>query len=347
MGKLVLIDGHAILHRAYHALPKTLTNRHGQLVNAVYGFTRMLLRVIEDLKPQYLAVAFDRPEPTFRHQEYVGYQVQRPKTDQELKDQIEIVKEVLKAFNIPTFEKIGFEADDIIGTLARQAKVPKRKVKSAPASPRRSRGRAKRKTRSKKAKLKKREKIKTIIVTGDKDIFQLIDESTFVYTPQKGFSQAQTFGRKKAKEALGVWPKQVVDYKALAGDASDNYPGVPGIGPKTATKLLEKFKTLKEIYRALGSKPSVIRKSIQVKLLTGKESALLSQKLAKIVTNAPVKLKLKDCLLHDYDQEKVFELFKKLGFKSLMDKLPGAEGGSGGKKEKKQKKGRGEQMRLV
>ncbi|HUW22335.1 MAG TPA: 5'-3' exonuclease H3TH domain-containing protein [Candidatus Bathyarchaeia archaeon] len=309
MNKLVLIDGHAILHRAYHALPKTLTNRHGQLVNAVYGFTRMLLKVIDDLRPRYLAVVFDRPEPNFRHRIYLGYQAQRPKMDRELEGQIQIVKQVLQAFNVPTFEKIGFEADDLIGTLAFQAK-----------------------TRSD-------HKIQIIIVTGDRDIFQLIDELTLVYSPQKGFSQSEFFDRKKTKAKMGVWPEQIIDYKALVGDASDNYPGIPGVGPKTAVSLLQQFKSLSKIYENLDK----IKDSVRNKLIEGKDSALLSQKLATIETHASIKLKLKNCLLADYNQEKVLDLFRQLGFKSLMDKLPGARDEQN--KEKRQQAG--EQIRLV
>lgn len=312
MGKLILIDGHAILHRAYHALPKTLTNRHGQLVNAAYGFTRILLRVIEDLQPEYLAVAFDRPEPTFRHREFVGYQVQRPKMEAELKDQIGLVKEILAAFNIPVFEKIGFEADDLIGTLARQA--------------------------AQKSKGKRSGKIKTIIVTGDKDIFQLIDKTTLIYAPIKGFSQAELLDQKKAYRVLGVWPKQIVDYKALVGDPSDNYPGVPGIGLKTAVDLLGRFRSLAGVYKHLAK----IKDSIAKKLTEGKESALLSQKLARIVTNVPIKLRLKDCSVQEYDRAKVKEVFQKLGFKSLMDKLPGGE-----EREPEVKKEKEEQMKLI
>ena len=310
MKGLILIDGHAILHRAYHALPKTLTNRHGQLVNAAYGFTRILLRVIEDLQPEYLAVAFDRPEPTFRHKEFVGYQVQRPKMEAELKDQIGLVKEILAAFNIPVFEKIGFEADDLIGTLARQA--------------------------AQKSKRKKSRKIKTVIVTGDKDIFQLIDKNTLVYAPIKGFSQAELLDQKKAYRALGVWPKQIVDYKALVGDASDNYPGVPGIGPKTAVDLLDQFESLAGVYKHLAK----IKASVAKKLTEGKESALLSQKLARIVTDVPIKLRLKDCSVQEYDQVKVKKVFQKLGFKSLINKIPGL-------KNQEEKEAKGKQMKLI
>ena len=180
----------------------------------------------------------------------------------------------------------------------------------------------------------------SLFATGDRDIFQLIDDSTLVYAPVKGFSQAELFDRKKAKESLGVWPKQVVDYKALVGDPSDNYPGVPGVGPKTATTLLGRFKSLNKIYENLGK----IGGSVEKRLVEGQESALLSQSLAQIVTNVPVKLNLKACLIHEYDPDKVRAVFKKLGFRSLMNKLPGI------KEEKlreEKKKDDSEQMKLV
>jgi DNA polymerase-1 len=289
MKRLVLIDGHAILHRAYHAFPQTLTTRKGELVNAVYGFTRILLTVLDDLKPDYLAVAVDLPEPTFRHKEYLGYQVQRPKMDQELADQIQRVHQIVKALNIPLFSKKGFEADDVIGTLAYQAVRAKGK------------------------------NIEVIIVTGDKDIMQLVEKKVKVYAPRKGFAEAETFDTKKVKEFLGIEPEQIIDYKALIGDGSDNYPGVPGIGPKTAVELLSKYKTLKKIYANLDK----IKPVVAAKLTEGKESGFLSQKLATIVTNVPVKLDLKKCLLHDYDQGKAVKLFEELEFKSLIRRLPG------------------------
>ena len=289
MKRLVLIDGHAILHRAYHAFPQTLTTRKGELVNAVYGFTRILLTVLDDLKPDYLAVAVDLPQPTFRHKEYLGYQVQRPKMDQELADQIQRVHQIVKALNIPLFSKAGFEADDVIGTLAHQAV----RVKS--------------------------KNIEVIIVTGDKDIMQLVEEKVKVYAPRKGFSEAETFDIKKVKEFLGIEPQQIIDYKALVGDSSDNYPGISGIGPKTAVELLSCYKTLKKIYSNLDK----IKPTVATKLVDGKESGFLSQKLATIITNVPVKLDLKKCLLHDYDQAKAVKLFEELEFKSLIRRLPG------------------------
>lgn len=314
MKKLVLIDGHAILHRAYHAFPITLRTRKGELVNAVYGFTRILLTVLEELKPEYAAVAFDRPEPTFRHKEYVGYQVQRPEMDKELKGQIERVKEVVRALNIPIFEKPGYEADDVIASLASQARQ-KSKVTPLPDG-------------------QESQKLKVIIVTGDKDLMQLVNKDIQVYLPQRGFSEAQLCGEAEVEEILGIKPSQVVDYKALVGDASDNYPGVPGIGPKTAVSLLRQFGSLEAIYKSLDK----IRPVVAKKLKEGKESAELSKKLATIVNTAPVRLKLRDCRVADYDKEKAELLFRELEFRSLINKLPG--------REKPKEKREGEQIKL-
>ncbi|MCX6725789.1 MAG: hypothetical protein NT052_00525 [Candidatus Shapirobacteria bacterium] len=292
MKRLVLIDGHAILHRAYHAFPLTLTTRKGELVNAAYGFTRILLAVLDDLKPKYLAVAVDLPKPTFRHKEYLGYQVQRPQMDQELAGQIKRVHQIVRALNIPLFSKEGFEADDVIGTLASQAVQNKvHRVKN----------------------------IEVIIVTGDKDIMQLIKKNIKVYAPRKGFAEAELFDQEKVKKFLGIKPEQIIDYKALIGDSSDNYPGIPGIGPKTAVELLNKYDNLKKIYQNLDK----VRPATVTKLKEGKESGLLSQKLATIITNVPIKLNLKKCLLHDYDQEEAIKLFEELEFKSLIRRLPG------------------------
>lgn len=304
--RLVLIDGHAILHRAYHAFPKTLTTRSGELVNAVYGFTRILLSVLKDLQPEYCAVAFDLPVPTFRHKEYVGYQVQRPAMDRELEDQIKRVKQIVEALGIPIFAVPGYEADDVIGTLARQATATSRHP------------------------LGDLEEV--VIITGDRDLMQLVNKNTEIYFPQRAGGEAEIFDAKRVKEYLGVGPKQIVDYKGLVGDASDNYPGVPGIGPKTAVELINKYGSLEEIYKTIKSVRAGSRFArqfsniaIKKKLKEGKESAFLSKKLATIVTNAPVKLDLKTCRVADYDQGRAIALFKELEFRSLIDKLPGME----------------------
>jgi len=328
--RLVLIDGHAILHRAYHALPP-LTIRSGELVNAVYGFTTMLLKVISDLKPKYLAVAFDTEKPTFRQAEYIGYQAQRPKMEEELKGQIEKVYEVLAAMGIPIFEKEGFEADDVIGTLARQAC--------------RTEKRGKKKTR------KNAEKIEVVIVTGDRDMMQLIGPRVRVYAPIKGLSEAQFFDEEKVQREIGVRPGQIVDFKGLTGDPSDNYPGVPGIGPKTARELLEKFKTLEKIYKSLDEAGRFFNPSVVGKLAQGKESAQLSKKLATIICDVPIKLDLKKCEFEfsEEEREKAIKKFKELGFKSLVERLatPASAKASAGR-QKTQKKRQGEgQLKLV
>ena len=297
MKSLVVIDGHAILHRAYHAFPLTLKTRRGEIVNAVYGFTRILLTVLNNLEPDYLAVAFDLPYPTFRHHEFIGYQAHRPEAEEEFKEQIERVYEVVKVLNIPIFSQRGFEADDVIGTLSKKASQKKN--------------------------------LETIIVTGDKDIMQLVDKKVKLYAPQKGFAQGELFDSKKVKALLGVSPEQIIDYKALVGDPSDNYPGVTGIGPKTAVLLLGKYKNFKNIFKNLKK----INPTVAQKLKTGRESALLSQKLATIVRNVSVKLDLKKCQVHDYNHQKAVRLFEELEFRSLIRKLPGE------KKEEEKEKG--------
>lgn len=278
MKKLLLIDGHSLLHRAYHAFPSTLRTSQGEMVNAVYGFTRMLLSAIEELKPDYLVVAFDLPQPNFRHHLYVAYQHKRPVMDKELADQIDRVNQVVSTFGIPVLTAPGYEADDVIGTLAKQAE---------------------------------KKDLQTLIITGDRDMMQLVTDKTKLYFPERGVANDRL---------LGVRPDQVIDYKALVGDSSDNYPGVPGIGPKTATALLRKYQTLNKIYQNLDK----IKPSVAKKLKAGRESAELSKKLAKIVTNTPVKLNLKAARVH-YNQQKVRQLLKELQFTSLLDKLPKAE----------------------
>lgn len=296
--RLVLIDGHAVIHRAFHALPP-LTTRNGELVNAVYGFAGMLFKILDDFHPEYIAVAFDTPKPNFRHKEFVGYQAQRPKTDSELIGQIEKVHELVSAFNIPIFELEGFEADDVIGTLARQATGKK--------------------------------EIEVIIVTGDRDLMQLVNEKVRLFMPTRGLSEGQIVGEKEVEEKMGVGPELIVDYKGLVGDASDNYPGVPGIGPKTAIELLKKYKNLKNIYANIGQIKNL---SLVGKLKEGKESAFLSQKLALVVDNAPVELDLEACRAADYDKEKLAEFFRQLGFRSMLKRISGGEGTTKIKKEK-------------
>jgi DNA polymerase I len=293
MKRFVLIDGNAILHRAFHALPP-LTTSSGELVNAVFGFTSMLLKVISELHPEYIAVTFDRPKPTFRKEIYVGYQAQRPEMVDELSSQIEKVHDVVKTLNIPIFEVDGYEADDVIGTLSKQA-----------------------------GKFgKKKNQLETIIVTGDRDLLQLIDDHVKVFAPIKGLSETILFDEKTVEEKFGLKPSQWIDFKALKGDSSDNYPGVAGIGPKTASDLLKKYDTLEKLYKHLSELP----KKMAVKLKEGTEMATMAKQLATIVRDAPVKLKLDDCKVEDYDKEKAITLLKQLEFKSLISRLPGNSG---------------------
>ena len=292
---MVLIDGNAILHRAYHALPP-LTAPDGSLVNAVYGFTAMLIRLFHDLTPTHIAVAFDRPKPTFRKKMFKEYQATRPKMDEELAGQIEKVHEVVRAFGIPIFEKDGFEADDVIGTLAKSAKTGGTN--------------------------------KTIIVTGDKDLLQLVDDKTYVYMPTKGLSEAKLYMEKDVKERLGVDPKHVADYKGFAGDASDNYPGVEGIGPKTATSLIETFGTVEKVYKALKKKDKRLEKvspSVIEKLKSGEGSAKLSKDLATIRTDVALENALPNTPLTTLDTPAAEKILGDLHFHSLLKRLTGKQ----------------------
>lgn len=285
MKKLVLFDGNAIMHRAYHALPP-LNARNGEPINAVYGLISMLLKVIQDVKPTHIIFAFDRPEPTFRKKILETYQSQRPEMEEELSSQFKKASEVIKAIGIPLYDKAGFEADDVIGSIAEKVK---------------------------------NEKIKTLIITGDRDMLQLVDEKndTILYMPLKGLSDAKEFGVKETIERLGVPPEQIIDYKALVGDPSDNYKGVPGVGPKTAVNLLEKYKTLDNIYKNLDELPDKLKE----KLETNKESAYQSQTLARIVTDVDINFDLKDAANWQLDSENVASLFEQYGFKTLTRRV--------------------------
>lgn len=287
--RLVVIDGHALIHRAYHAIPP-LTTKTGEVVNAAYGFAMILLNVIRELKPKYLVVAFDLPGKTKRHIEYEAYKANRVAAPDDLISQFKRVHEIVEAFNIPIFTAEGYEADDVIGTLVR--KTPK--------------------------------EVESIIVTGDKDELQLVDDHTKVYTMKRGFTDTVIYDEAAVKEKYGLTPSQFVDYKALRGDPSDNIPGVAGIGEKTAIDLISTYGSLDNVYKNLAK----IKPRIAEKLTAEKDTAYLSQKLSQIETNLPLKLDLDYCYLHDYDKNKVFELFQELGFKSLLSRLPKQDNGT-------------------
>ncbi len=290
MKKLVLIDGNALLHRAYHATPPFTTSK-GELINAVFGFTSMLLKVIAETKPQYLAIAWDVKGPTFRHQAYTQYKATRPALDEGLATQYKRVHQIIDAFNIPEFSLSGYEADDLIGTLATQAE--------------------------------KEKDLETIVATGDRDIMQLINQKLKVLMPKKTMSDVGLYGLEEFALKYGFLPKQLIDYKALAGDPSDNIPGVNGIGEVTATKLIHQFENVENIYKKenLAKLPP----RTQTLLAEGAELAVISKKLATLDLKAPIKLDLKKCLLHDFDREKVIKLLEELEFKSLISRVPGNE----------------------
>lgn len=280
MGKLVIIDGNAILHRAFHALPP-LTTKRGEPINAVYGLVSMLLRVIGDLKPTHIAVCFDEKEPTFRHKAFASYQAQRPRMADELSGQFEKARKFLEAAAIPFYSKPGFEADDVIGTLASVFDG------------------------------------EVVIVTGDRDILQLVDQRVKVYMPIAGLATAKLMGVPEVIEKMGVPPSQIDDYKAFVGDASDNYPGVPGIGPKTAVSLLEKYGSLEASYKHLKEIPP----KISERLKAVRSDAKLSKKLATIVRNVPVKFDTEACSKWDVDGPRVLDLFSDFGFKTLTERV--------------------------
>ena len=290
MNRLVLIDGNAILHRAYHALPP-LTAPDGSVVNAVYGFTSMLFKLFIDLKPTHIIVAFDRPKPTFRKQLFAGYQAKRPEMDEELSTQIAKVHDVITSFGIPIYEVDGYEADDVIGTLAKQA-VNKTQV---------------------------------VIVTGDRDLLQLVEgDRILTYMPVKGLSEAKIYGEKEARERLGVEPQQIPDYKALAGDQSDNYPGVAGIGPKTASQLLETFGSVEKLYQAIAKKDTRLEKfsqNVLEKLAHGAEDAVLSKDLATVRTDVPIHINLDEAKIDTLDRPQARKALEDFHFSSLVKRL--------------------------
>jgi DNA polymerase-1 len=282
---LVLIDGHSLAFRAFHAIPLSLTAPDGELTNAVFGFTSMLLNVLRDQQPEYVAVAFDIGK-TFRHEMFDGYKGHRVRMPDELRTQIERIKQVVETLNIPIFTAEGFEADDVLATLARQAS---------------------------------RQGVDSLIVTGDRDILQVVDGHIRVLTSGRQFSDTIIYDPAGVQEKYGLRPDQLVDYKALVGDKSDNIPGVRGIGEKGATDLLQKYGSLANLYAHLDEvKPDRARNA----LVAGQADAELSFKLGRIITDVPVQLDLPACHMRDYDRPKAITLFQDLAFRSLVEKLP-------------------------
>jgi DNA polymerase I len=292
MKKILLIDGNAILHRAYHAYP-SLTNSKGDVVNAVYGFFTMLLMMLRDQKPDYLAVCFDRSKPTVRQSLYAGYHEHRPKPTEDFISQIDLVHELLEKMRVAVFELDGYEGDDLIGTLAFET-------------------------------VRDHTDAEVVIVTGDRDLLQLVNKKVNVLMPITGISKTVLFDEIAVKEKYGVHPRQFIDYKALIGDASDGYPGVSGIGPKTASKLIQDYETFENLYHHVGELPE----KIGLKLATDAEQAALAKKLATIITDVPIQFALNKCACSDFDTKAIRKAFEEHGFKSLLARLDALYGES-------------------
>ncbi len=295
--RFIIIDGNAVLHRAYHALPP-LTTKKGILVNAIYGFLLVFLKAIREFQPDFIAATFDLPAPTFRHLKFKAYKATRIKAPDEFYQQMPKLKEILRAFNVPIFEKEGFEADDLIGTLAKI--IQKKQVFP---------------------------EIETIILSGDLDMLQLVDKKTKVYALKKGIKETILYNRNKVLERYqGLKPSQLPDFKALKGDPSDNIPGVPGIGEKTAIKILKEFRSLENLYQELERKSEKAKKlktKVKEILIQSKDQAFLSKVLATIRTDAEIDFMLKRCQWGKYDKKKIVKLFKDLEFYTLIPRLPG------------------------
>ncbi|MGM0411244.1 MAG: DNA polymerase I, partial [Bacillota bacterium] len=289
--KLFLLDGHSLAHRAFYALP-TLTNQNGENTNAVYGFARMLFNLIDNHSPDLLSVAFDKKGPTFRHEEYEEYKGDRKKMPDELSEQIPVIKEMLENLNIPIFEKTGYEADDIIGTLAKRGEE---------------------------------EGWHVIIVTGDRDALQLVTKNIEVMYTKKGISDITEYTLDKVREKYELEPEQLIDLKGLMGDSSDNIPGVPGIGIKTGTKLLKEFDSMENV---LDNIENVSGKKRKENLKKYKEQAKTSKMLGKILQDIPLDLTLSDLNydeLNESEKDEIIKLFEHLEFKSLVERFKNLE----------------------
>ncbi|MBI4212683.1 MAG: DNA polymerase I [Chloroflexi bacterium] len=286
---IALIDGNSLVHRAFHALPD-LTSPSGELVNAVYGFTMMLMRARDDLKPTHIAAAFDTARPTFRHDQYASYKATRPAMPDGLAPQFDRVREVLEAFRIPVYQLDGVEADDLLGTFARQA------VEAG---------------------------LEVVLITGDTDALQLVAPHVRVLAPRRGLTDAVLYDEAAVRERYGFDALQVVDFKALRGDVSDNIPGVPGIGDKTAAKLIKDFGGIEGILANLDGLPT----RQQQQLTPYVDQLRMARELARIVCDAPLTLDVEAAKAEFPDRERTVALFHELGFRSLIDRLPRAEAG--------------------
>ena len=331
---LLLIDGNSLLHRAYHALPP-LTDRNGEMANAVFGFSNMLIKAINELKPTHVACTFDTAAPTFRHIEFEKYKAQRKAPPPDLYPQLPKVKKVLDVFGIPYFEKEGFEADDLLATLATQVlrlKTKDQRLKSK---------------KSEKALDLNHSSFDIVILSGDRDVLQLVDGNIKVQMPGWNLNQTSLYGAKEVKEKFGLETHQMVDYKSLIGDPSDNIPGIAGIGPKTAATLLQKYHTLENLFDHVKETPL----TVQTKLVAGKDTALAAKRLVELdrdvdlthsTSSGSSKFDIGN-LKFDPNWDRVRAEYEDLGFKSIAAKIPGLHTANSEQQTEKQKAVSGKQ----
>ena len=292
MSRLVLIDGNSILNRAFYGIMgnKMLMTRDGKYTNAVYGFLAIMFKVIDDLNPEYMAVAFDLKAPTARHKLYEGYKATRKGMPNELAEQMPILKEILELMHITIIEKEGYEGDDILGTLAKEGE---------------------------------KAGLDVTIVSGDRDTFQLASSKISIRIPHTkvGKTEVDTFGEEEIKEKYGIEPEQLIEVKGLMGDTSDNIPGVPGVGEKTALSLIKEFKTIDNLYKAIEDETDNLKDKTREKLVENKELALLSRTLGTINTEVPLHEKIEDLKMQEWNNSKLFEKFKELNFHRFIDRF--------------------------
>ena len=288
MENLVLIDGNSILNRAFYGTMSTklLMTEDGTYTNAIYGFLTIMFKIMEDLKPQYLVVTFDLKAPTHRHKLYEGYKANRKGMPNELSSQIPILKEILNAMNIKVIEKEGYEADDIIGTLAKWGQ---------------------------------KNNLDVTILTGDRDSFQLIDEHIKVRIPHtvQGKTETEDYTVEKINEKYGLSPKSLIEVKGLAGDSSDNIPGIPGVGEKTAITLIKNYKNIEALYNHIDELKGKLREKVE----QNKELSLLSRTLGTIDLKVPIDKNLDDMRIVEWDKDKVTDIFTKLKFNRFIDRF--------------------------
>ena len=292
MKKLLLIDGNSIMNRAFYGImgSKMLTTKDGKYTNAVYGFLAIMFKIMDDLNPEYMAVSFDLKAPTARHKIYDKYKANRHGMPDELREQMPMIKEVLKAMNIDIVEKEGFEGDDILGTLAKYGE---------------------------------KQGLDVVILSGDRDTFQLATNKTTIRIPRTkaGKTETEDYDRDKVLEEYGLEPKALIDVKGLQGDTSDNIPGVPGIGPKTAISLIQRYGTVENLYEAIEKGEDDLKGKQKENIVANKEMAFLSKRLGEIDVNVPLDENLETLKVEEWNKIKVLEIFQNLNFKRYIERF--------------------------